>query len=105
MHDARWFLGGVVVQYVGSLLLVPLEDIHGHTAKQEVVKVLEHATGARIALIVLAVAVAAPLAEELLFRGVLLRSLLRRTSPERAIAISALVCRASDRACDNNART
>src|SRR5437763_15566259 len=82
VHDAPWLLGGAALQVAGLVVLAPLEEVHGHTAKQEVVKVLEHATGARIALIVLAVAVAAPVAEELLFRGALLRSLLRRTSPE-----------------------
>jgi len=91
VHDAPWLLGGAALQVAGLVVLAPLEEVHGHTAKQEVVKVLEHATGARIALIVLAVAVAAPVAEELLFRGALLRSLLRRTSPEWSIAISALV--------------
>ncbi len=40
---------------------------------------------------VLGVALFAPLVEELLFRGLLLRSLLRRTSPVAAVVISSVV--------------
>ncbi len=40
---------------------------------------------------ILGVALFAPLVEELLFRGLLLRSLLRKTTPAWAVAISAVV--------------
>jgi uncharacterized protein len=42
-----------------------------------------------VPLIILAVAILAPVTEELLFRGALLRALLRRTTPDNAVLISA----------------
>ena len=54
-------------------------------------KIADKSHGVVIPLIVLGVAILAPVAEELLFRGVLLRALLRRTEPDRAVLVSALV--------------
>jgi len=75
-------------------LLIPtalLQAVYGHTAKQAVVSDASKARGLTAVLIVLGVAVLAPLAEELLFRGALLRSLLRKTTPDRAVFGSAVV--------------
>ena len=46
-----------------------LESIYGHTAKQDVVKTADHATGWQIPVLALAIVLLAPLTEELLFRG------------------------------------
>ena len=49
------------------------------------------ARGPELVLVVLGVALFAPLVEELLFRGLLLRALLRRTTPVVAVVISSVV--------------
>ena len=54
-------------------------------------KELDKARGVHLALIALVAGLIAPVCEELLFRGLLLRSLRRRVSPVAAVAISALV--------------
>jgi membrane protease YdiL (CAAX protease family) len=64
-------------------------ELHGTEAKQEVVKIADHAHGLQIPVIILAITVLAPITEELLFRGTLLRALLRRTDPDRAVLIAA----------------
>ena len=59
--------------------------------RQDVVKDLDQARGVHLALIALVAGLVAPVCEELLFRGLLLRALRRRVSPVAAVAISALV--------------
>lgn len=86
---APWFLVGVVLQVVSYWPLRLLQDAHGGEAKQEIVKVVERGSGGAFVLLVVAVLVVAPVAEELMFRGVLLRSLLRRLGPGAAVLISA----------------
>ena len=66
------------------MALIPiglLESIYGHTAKQDVVKTADHASGWQVPVLALAIVLLAPLTEELLFRGTLLRSLLRKVAP------------------------
>ncbi|MCU1458563.1 MAG: putative metal-dependent rane protease [Actinomycetia bacterium] len=91
-RDAGWLGAGVVAAIVAGLISQPLVDLlnGGHTV-QEVTKQLQDSKGLTLFLFALAVVVAAPVAEELLFRGLLLRSLLRRFTPAVAIVISALV--------------
>ena len=74
-----------------NLGFVILETIYGHTAKQDVVKTADHATGWQIPVLALAIVLLAPVTEELLFRGLLLRALLRRTTPVWAVVISSVV--------------
>jgi membrane protease YdiL (CAAX protease family) len=89
--DARWFLVGVGLQLLALLPTALLVAVHGEKAQQDVVNIADRAHGIEVPLIVLGVAVLAPLAEELLFRGALLRALLRRTEPGRAVFIASLV--------------
>ena len=56
----------------------PARELYGHTAKQDVVKTADRASGWQIPVLALAIVLLAPLTEELLFRGTLLRSLLRK---------------------------
>jgi membrane protease YdiL (CAAX protease family) len=85
-----WLLGGVGLQ----LLIVPflqlLVDVHGTVESQEVVQQFERARGPTLVLFAVLVVTVAPLAEELLFRGALLRGLMRRTTPAWAAFGSAL---------------
>ena len=76
------------------MALIPigiLEEIYGHTAKQDVVKTADRASGWQVPVLALTIVLLAPLTEELLFRGTLLRSLLRKVSPAVAVFISAVV--------------
>ncbi len=90
-RDAPWFVIGFVVSAVAGVALTPIVDAgHLSDSSQEVVHLFQKASGANVALFVVAVLVVAPVGEELLFRGVLLRALLRRTDPPQAIGVSGL---------------
>jgi membrane protease YdiL (CAAX protease family) len=84
-----WLVGGAVLQLVAVLPILLVE--RGKEATQNVVDVADRAHGLEVPLMILAVAVLAPITEELLFRGALLRSLLRRMEPGYAVLVSALV--------------
>lgn len=86
---APWFLVGVALQVASYWPLRLLESVHGGGAKQEIVKVVERGSGGAFVALVVTVLVVAPIAEELMFRGVLLRSLLRRFEPGVAVMVSA----------------
>jgi uncharacterized protein len=88
-RDVKWFFAGVGLQIVALIPTQLLVEIHGSTAKQDVVSTADKARGLEVVLMVLAVALLAPLTEELLFRGALLRSALRKTTPDRAVFITA----------------
>jgi membrane protease YdiL (CAAX protease family) len=85
-----WVLGGVGLQLLILPFLQLLVDVHGTVETQEVVQQFERARGPTLVLFALLVVTVAPLAEELLFRGALLRALLRRTTPAWAVFGSAL---------------
>ena len=89
--DWPWLFAGLGLQLAALLPTALLVTVHGTEAKQDVVNIADRAHGAQIPLIVLAVAVLAPLTEELLFRGVLLRGLLRKVSPAWAVFVAAAV--------------
>ena len=91
-RDAVWLLVGIAAAVAAGLMSQPLVDLlnGGHTV-QEVTKQLQDSKGFTLFLFAVAVVVAAPVAEELLFRGLLLRSLLRRMAPATAIVVSGLV--------------
>jgi membrane protease YdiL (CAAX protease family) len=88
--DLRWFFAGIGLQLAALIPIGLLEALYGHTAKQDVVKTADRATGWHVPALALAIVLLAPLTEELLFRGSLLRSLLRKTTPELAVLISAV---------------
>lgn len=89
--DWPWLAVGVLLQVVSLALVGLLDQVAGKLDQQQAVKTLEHSQGPEVVLIVLGVAFLAPLVEELLFRGLLLRALLRRTSPVAAVVISSVV--------------
>jgi uncharacterized protein len=89
--DAYWILLGVGLQLLSFGPIALLLEIHGEDAEQDVVNVADQASGLQIPFIVIGVALLAPITEELLFRGALLRALQRRTTADRAVFISALV--------------
>jgi len=79
---------GVVLEIALSVLIVPITDLVHQS--QDVVKDLNQARGVHLVLIAIVAGLVAPVCEELLFRGLLLRALRRRVSPTAAVAISAL---------------
>ncbi len=80
---------GMGLFVVATLLILPLHDMVNES--QQVVDDLNAATGAKLAVFAIVAALVAPVSEELLFRGLLLRALRRRFSPAVAIGAQALV--------------
>jgi membrane protease YdiL (CAAX protease family) len=81
---------GLGLFVVGTFMLLPIVDLI-HNEHQQVADELSKATGAKLAVYVVLAALLAPVVEELLFRGLLLRALRRRMQPTAAIAVQALV--------------
>lgn len=96
LADREWgwivvsFLGGIGLQIALGLTVLPLTELNDDR-KQELLDQLDAGSGVGIALLAVAAAVLAPVLEELLFRGVLLRALLRRMPAVPAVATSAVV--------------
>ena len=89
LRDAWVIAVGVVLEIALVLLVNPLVNL-ARNQHQDVVKELQDSRGVKLALIALVAGLVAPVCEELLFRGLLLRALRRRTTPVAAVAISAL---------------
>lgn len=79
---------GLGLFLIGTALIQPLVNIVN--ANQQVVQDLDHASGPKLAVFAVVAAFVAPVCEELLFRGLLLRALRRRMSPEWAVIVQAL---------------
>lgn len=83
---------GFGVQIAANVALIPISMIADkQKAAQDVVQRLESSTGLELLLLVLSAALVAPVVEEVLFRGLLLRALLRRMPAAPAVGLSALV--------------
>ncbi len=89
LRDAWVIAAGVALEVGLSILIYPL--VHLADARQDVVNELRDSRGVQLALIALVAGVVAPVCEELLFRGLLLRALRRRVTPVAAVAISSLI--------------
>jgi uncharacterized protein len=85
-----WVLAGIAFQVLSLPFLQLLVDVYGKVETQDVVKQFERARGPSLVLFALVVVTVAPVAEELLFRGALLRALQRRMTPAWAALVSAL---------------
>lgn len=90
---ADWWWGaiGVGVSIGTGLLIIPITRLMADPPSQEVIRIIDRSSGPAAIAGALAVAIAAPIGEELLFRGVLLRSLQRRYRPGVAVAITSVV--------------
>jgi membrane protease YdiL (CAAX protease family) len=91
LSDLPWLFVGIGLQLVALIPTGVLESIYGHTARQDVVTTADHARGWQVPVLALTIVLLAPLTEELLFRGALLRSLLRKVSPTASVLIAAVV--------------
>src|SRR3954447_3283280 len=89
IHAADWWVlpAGALLEVGLAIALVPLSHI-GKGDTQEVVNELHSANGAKLAVLAVGAGLMAPIVEELLFRGLLLRALLRRVPATPAVAIS-----------------
>jgi uncharacterized protein len=85
-----WLLAGVALQVAILPFLQVVVNVHGKVETQEVVEQFEQARGPTLFLFAVLVVTVAPVAEELLFRGALLRALQRRMTPAWAAFVSAL---------------
>ena len=88
-----WFLlAGVGLQLLLILLLIPfVQLLENHQTTQDVVEALDETRGATRVAAAAGAGVVAPVVEELLFRGLLLRALLRRMSSGWAIGATSAV--------------
>lgn len=89
VRDGTGLFAGLGLFVVGTLIIFPLVNLADES--QQVVHDLDTATGAKLAVFAVIAALVAPLCEELLFRGLLLRALRRRMDPTKAVAVQALV--------------
>ncbi len=81
-------LAGVGLQIALGLMVLPLVRLVDDD-KQAVVEEIRDSSGAKLVVLVVIAGFVAPLLEEVLFRGLLLRALRRRLPVEWAIAVSA----------------
>jgi membrane protease YdiL (CAAX protease family) len=89
-RDLILILAGVGLEIVLALMVFPIADMVSDE-QQQVVKDLQEATGFKLAVIALFAGLIAPVCEELLFRGLLLRAFQRRVPADMAVILSALV--------------
>jgi membrane protease YdiL (CAAX protease family) len=86
-----WALvAGVALQFLLGALVLPLVHLV-NDQKQQLVDDLRNASGPKLTVLIIAAALVAPVMEEILFRGLLLRALRRHFDPQWAVAISAAV--------------
>ena len=92
VRDWPWLAYGVLLQAAafGAQELVRMAA-GGNELSQDVARAVERASGPELAVAAIAIVGLVPVAEELLFRGILLRSLARRTSVGAAVAGSAVL--------------
>ena len=84
-RDWRWLLAGIGLSIVATGATALIDALSESTPQQEVVRAIERSSTVGQVLGAIAVVTLAPLAEELLFRGLLLRGLLRRMGAVGAV--------------------
>jgi len=89
-RDLPWLAAGVALQVVVGIIALPLNLLRDDDgAVQSLVESISEGTGFWKFVVVAAVVTIGPAAEEILFRGVLLRGLQRRMDHGWAVAVSA----------------
>jgi membrane protease YdiL (CAAX protease family) len=88
-HDWVMVPLGFAIEIAAGILLLPISHFVKH-APQRVVQDLNSAHGGKLVVLGVTALVAAPVIEELFFRGLLLRALQRRMSAPAAVMFSAL---------------
>lgn len=92
LSDAKALIVGAVLEVALTLALLPILQLDPDAQNQQLLSDLkEHRDAATVILFVIGAVIFAPIVEELLFRGVLLRALLRRFEPAAAVFGSAII--------------
>ncbi|HYT38517.1 MAG TPA: CPBP family intramembrane glutamic endopeptidase, partial [Acidimicrobiia bacterium] len=92
LRDARFLAIGTVLEVFLTLALIPILRLDPHANNQQLLRDLDrHRDAGTVVLFVVGAVLFAPLVEELLFRGVLLRALLRKVAPATAVLLSAVI--------------
>ena len=92
LRDAKALIVGAVLEVALTLALIPILQLDPDAQNQQLLSDLkEHRDVGTVILFVVGAVIFAPIVEELLFRGVLLRALLRRVEPVTAILGSAII--------------
>src|SRR5262249_773484 len=91
LADLPYFFLGIGLQLVAFIPIEILQAIHRQPAQPELLKSAGHPSAWQVRVLALTIVLLAPITEELLFRGTLLRSLLRKMSPTVAVFVTALV--------------
>ena len=92
LGDAKALIVGAVLEVALTLALIPILQLDPDAQNQQLLSDLkEHRDAATVILFVIGAVILAPIVEELLFRGVLLRALLRRFEPVTAVLGSAII--------------
>jgi hypothetical protein len=92
LRDSKALIVGAVLEVGLTLALIPILQLDPDAQNQQLLSDLkEHRDLATVALFFVGAVVLAPVVEELLFRGVLLRALLRRFQPVTAVLGSAVI--------------
>lgn len=90
--DAKALVVGATLEVLLSLALIPILQLDPDAQHQQLLSDLEeNLDAATIVLFFLGAVVFAPIVEELLFRGILLRALLRRFTPAAAVLGSSVI--------------
>ena len=92
LRDAKALVVGATLEIVLTLALFPILQLDPDAKNQQLLNDLkDHRDIATIVLFVVGAVILAPIIEELLFRGLLLRALLRRMAPVTAVLVSAVI--------------
>jgi uncharacterized protein len=92
LRDAKALVVGATLEIVLTLALFPILRLDPKAENQQLLNDLkDHRDAATIVLFFIGAVILAPIIEELLFRGVLLRALLRRMAPVTAVLVSAVI--------------
>jgi len=90
--DAKALVVGATLEVLLTLALVPILHLDPKVKNQALLRDLDkHRDAGTVVLFVIGAVIFAPLVEELLFRGVLLRGLLRKVEPATAVLVSAVI--------------
>jgi membrane protease YdiL (CAAX protease family) len=92
LRDARFLAIGMVLEVFLTLALMPILRLDPHANNQQLLRDLDrHRDAGTVILFFIGAVIFAPLVEELLFRGVLFRALLRKVDPATAVLLSAVI--------------
>jgi membrane protease YdiL (CAAX protease family) len=92
LSDAKALIVGATLEIALTLVLLPILQLDPKAEHQQLLTDLdEHRDVGTVVLFCIGAVVLAPVVEELLFRGVLLRALLRKVQPVTAVLASSLI--------------